>query len=252
MVRAGRGDDLLLLVKSLLLVPGGQWIDAPYWTLGCEIGFYASVMLWMRFAGGRLDRFAVGLAFGSLLFWCLYYLEKHWSLRLGVSVFAGLKVIPVYYGPYFAAGMLLFLRKAGRADAVSGAALAACLVSIVLESSLWVAHPANRSFVPTAIVLAGLAAIATAAPSAEVDRWARRCGLVTYPLYLIHFALGLVAMKLLVWAGLGGLPAAVATLLTLIGLSYVVALRAEPAVRRPLRRLNDLFGTRLGLALAPR
>lgn len=228
---------VLLLLKSLALIPGGEWVDAPYWTLACEIGFYAVVFLFIAIAGTRrLDLVALGLAVASVVFWLLFALETRYGLRIAASVFAGLKPIPIYYGAYFALGMLLYFRKSGKAVAGSSLAIAACLVVAGVESSLLLTRPEVASAIPTLLFLFGVAVIATARPTASPGRFARLCGLTTYPLYLLHFAAGLVVLEFFVRFDVPGFGASLIATVVMTLLAIVIATRLEPALRRVMSR----------------
>jgi peptidoglycan/LPS O-acetylase OafA/YrhL len=229
---------LFLLMKSLALVPGGEWIDAPYWTLGVEIGFYAVVFVVLALAGpGRMRDLAVGMGLASALFWTVYALETFYGFRTGMGIFARLKPIPIYYGAYFALGMLIYFRKSGQMVRGSNFAIAACLAVAAAECSLIVTRSVTASVIPVLLFLLGIATIALARPSGSPPGgFARLCGLTTYPLYLLHFASGLALLKFLAGHGMPGFAAALVSSAVMIGLSIVIAMRLEPAVRRAMSR----------------
>ncbi|WP_036294493.1 acyltransferase [Methylosinus sp. PW1] len=232
-------ETSLLLLKSLALIPGGEWIDAPYWTLGCEIGFYGVVFLFIALADNRrLDRLAIGLAAVSVLFWIVFFLEKRFGMRLGASLFAGLKPLPVYYGAYFALGMLIYFYKRGRRGHWIALAIAACSIAAGLDSSQLLSRPEAASATPLLLFLLGVAVIALARPCASAGHLAlaRLCGLTTYPLYLLHFALGLETLQFLVRRGMAAFPASLVAAALMILLAALIAARLEPLVRRRLSR----------------
>ncbi|WP_374575553.1 hypothetical protein [Phenylobacterium sp.] len=63
----------------------------------------------------------------------------------------------------------------------------------------------------------------------------RRLGMATYPLYLVHDIVGALTIRRLVEAGVAPWLALSLALALVVGLSFVVALLVEPAVRRGLR-----------------
>lgn len=247
-IAAGRPTvtTLALLAKSMLLVPGGEWIDAPYWTLGCEIGFYAFVLLVLLAGGGRrrLEIFAFGLAVASILFWALFALERLSIVPTHVAFLAGVKPIPIYYGMYFALGMILYFHKRGDPIAHSSLLALGCVAAGVVETSLLLQQDRSApTLIPTALWLAGTAVILFAPGSYKqattFQRFARTCGLATYPLYLVHFASGVVVLEMLRRFGFGGLTSALTATAFTMGLAFAVATLLEGRVRAVLRTWLD-------------
>jgi peptidoglycan/LPS O-acetylase OafA/YrhL len=68
------------------------------------------------------------------------------------------------------------------------------------------------------------------------------CGIATYPLYLIHNAVGIAMMAVLIGAGVAGWAALLGAIIGVVMLSLVIAKYAEPPLRKQLARLID--GTR--------
>jgi peptidoglycan/LPS O-acetylase OafA/YrhL len=245
---AGRplGDNLLLLAKSILLLPGGRWVDPPYWTLGVEIGFYAFVLLLLVAGGPRwLKPGAIALALASAALWTFFLLH-------GLAVPLPW-LLPLYWGMHFSLGALLhFLRDGtlrfwGAASAVAAGA-AGAVQTMQLLTPEWTA-PA-----PTILWLAGVAVVGLAAARPSSREWpiSRLAGLATYPLYLLHFGLGLALMASLVRLGIPPLAAMAAAGVALLAMALVVAGFAEPAVRSALSKALDRVergwrGRRFGL-----
>jgi peptidoglycan/LPS O-acetylase OafA/YrhL len=235
---AGRplGHNLLLLGKSLLLAPGRAWIDPPYWTLGVETAFYAGVFVLLLVAGARsLKPGMIALAFASAALWGAYLVRG--------SAPAPVWVQPVYWGMDFALGGLLYFARGGRlgrwgAAAAVAAGAAASLQAMQLFFAPW------TSFVPVILWLGGIAIVGLA-PRRRASRdhpLSRLAGLTTYPLYLLHYALGLGAMGLLVRAGVPPLAAMATAGLLVLAAAAAVAIFAEPAARRLLSRALDRLG----------
>lgn len=62
----------------------------------------------------------------------------------------------------------------------------------------------------------------------------RTLGLMTYPLYLLHFTIGIFGMALLVKQGMEQIEALCITMLILLLLSWIVCAQIEPPLRRKL------------------
>jgi exopolysaccharide production protein ExoZ len=228
--------DLLLLGKSLILFPASAWIDPPYWTLGVEVGFYAWVLLLLLAAGERaLKPGAVALALASVALWIAYLFHG--------SAPAPFWVRPVYWGMDFALGALLYFARGGMlgrwgAAAAVAAGAAGALQAMQLFYAPW------TSFVPVALWLGGVTVVGLAPrrTSSRHHPLSRLAGLTTYPLYLLHYALGLAIMAFLARAGMPPLAAMGAAAALALGLAVMVAVYAEPAARRLVRRGLDRLG----------
>ena len=235
---AGRplGSDLVLLARSLLLLPGSAWVDPPYWTLGVEIALYLYVLLLLAGGGERLLKpGAIALAACSAALWALF-------LATGRAV-SPPWLLPLYWGMHFSLGVLLYFARAGRLGAAGAAAAVAAGAAGAVQTMQWLT-PEWTSIVPTLLWLGGLAIVGLGpeAGSAAAHPGARLAGLTTYPLYLLHFGLGLALMGWLVRAGAPPLAAMAASGLVLLLAAGAVARYAEPAVRAVLRRALDRAG----------
>lgn len=239
--------DLFLYLKSMMLIPFSDWIDGPYWTLGHEIIFYGVV--WLALLSGRGDGLRV-VARGIALIAGAYWTARAVSLLGGVAV-PMIGVVPdsvlrlffPIYGGYFALGMFLWMYRQSclrPADLMlSIAALWAALAPVVLPVAVTGEVP-GRFYV----LVAGMAAIVWASGrGAERDRaslrWLRIAGLATYPLYLLHFALGAYLMRLMVDGGLSADLALVIAMASLVAMAVIIALGPEPALRRLLGQFLD-------------
>ncbi|MGR9202982.1 acyltransferase family protein [Rhizobium leguminosarum] len=61
-------------LRSITLYPGGPWIDGQYWTLACEICFYALVFIICAMGQkARMPALALGLSLASTVFIALLY-----------------------------------------------------------------------------------------------------------------------------------------------------------------------------------
>jgi peptidoglycan/LPS O-acetylase OafA/YrhL len=234
-------------------------IDGPWWTLGIEIDFYGLVYLLLR--RGRLDlleRIMLGIGIGSGLFWvAALTLQTTLAGSAGwLGVLHGLviraeynrilQLLLVQHGCFFALGVTLWTIANGglsrRRVAAAGVLAVACLLEIVGQngiigraaSELLPAWPALVAW----CVSMGLLVLSISSNTA-ITRWTghakgtiRFLGLTTYPLYLMHHALGLgIAAVLAPWMGLWALVAAIAGAFLAAG---VVARYLEPRARRGL------------------
>ncbi len=246
---------LLAYIKTLAFWPLDA-IDGVWWTLGIEIDFYLLVYLlirWNRIVAFEAIMGGIGLASG--LFWMLAL-----SLQMGLAGQTGalgllrtlvlraeanreLQLLLVQHGCFFALGtMLCKIAPAGltrrRALMMTGLVVA-CLLEILGQNGIICrASQSDLSVWPALIAWAvamgmfGLAIAFNAHLLRMGDRVTgliRFAGLATYPLYLVHNAVGIGASFVL--APLIG-PAAVSVGLVIAVLAaFVIAGQAEPRLR---------------------
>ena len=67
----------------------------------------------------------------------------------------------------------------------------------------------------------------------------RTIGLMTYPVYLIHYDFGGLCLRELYALGISVWPAVAIAVLTVLGVSYGIVAFAEPAIRRRLRNVLE-------------
>lgn len=263
-------------LHTLTLWPLGEWIDAPYWTIACEIAFYGLVFILLLGGGfGRLQHFAVGMVAIGTAFWVLRLIVDASGREfppLEFFVTGAGRILPVYYGPFFGLGMLMWLwRRAGLTPLGWIAALLAILSGLVETlgtgvtlNLLGVAPAADLApgdfapgdfalgdfalgdFVRALVWLAACAVILVASGRSAgggmhpaVQRALRNIGLATYPLYLLHFALGVWIMRLLATNGFPAWAGFTLALAIVCALSFVVTIYGEPPIRRVMRAAFD-------------
>ncbi|WP_218018029.1 acyltransferase family protein [Sphingomonas azotifigens] len=256
---------LRALLGSLMLSPAGPFLATAYWTLPIELSFYCAVLLLLCIGWGeQLARFAAALALLSSVYTvafglhCFGYVHAPWL----DFAFGWKNVTLLRHGIYFALGIFLWRWSVGRATRLDGMMGALCIAAATLEIScgtLGIARisPAGLSFARVWLIplgyaalglLAIIAAIGLRARIAVLPRWTRTAlrlaGLVTYPLYLLHEAVGLTAVARL--AALGVSPLASALLaLGLTGLlALAVAAWMEPIVQGWIRNALPDFRRR--------
>jgi peptidoglycan/LPS O-acetylase OafA/YrhL len=178
----------LTYLRSVVLFPVGPWIDGVFWTLPIEMAFYllVAVTLWR---GWPLHKLAIGLGVYSAGFWVLK------AALWGFADFSGLEngagyLTLLQYGAFFALGMCFYARLWMVAVALG----LICFVALAWQSSLEV--PGAPFWVAPVIWAAASIAIAScihwnAFVARVLDRVpTRTLGLMTYPLYLVHSAVG--------------------------------------------------------------
>jgi len=238
------GDLMNRLVRSMILSPMGPWIDGPYWTLACEVFFY--FLIFCLLAHGsfrRLELFAKGLTAYSVAFNLLYFAEALGVRGLGwVHLFAEgtLKPLLPYYGVFFALGIFLWLDRRHLLG-LGGKVVAFCaLVTGAVQVAEWATKTLGHSWIiPTAVWLLCCVVIRYArwTPGPKTASFVRALGLTTYPLYLVHFTLGVWMIRTLVQAGLRPLSALVISMFLVVLLAYILANYLEPVIKRALRRV---------------
>lgn len=252
---------------TMLLVPSGPWIDGQYWTLGVEIVFYTLVfglVAVRRFE--KIYLLAAVLGIGSSIYTIALVLgfEELGFLSRGVW-----RLTLLNYGADFALGILIFAfatRRLDRRKALLGILLLAGITAEIFEHTAGMAtrttnspfYLAERWWLPAIIFGSAVAAILLSVRySATVEqlpaparRVLRLLGLSTYPLYLIHFSIGIVLTRELVQRGLTPLAALALTLAILTGAAAAIAALCEPTVRRALRYLWDTAANLISLRAA--
>jgi peptidoglycan/LPS O-acetylase OafA/YrhL len=231
---------LSLTARTIAFIPVAPWVDSVYWTLGIEIFFYSIV--WMLLLVGKirwLESSAITIGLLSSAFWLLFFplgLERLAATRM-------LDLFLVHHGCFFAFGVLLW---AMRTKGVSRQRVALAILfnfagilqivgaSNTLSGKVGIPIPIAPPIVAYLVAIALVSASLWAKLSWE--GW-RKIGLATYPLYLIHNALGGASIGLLQEFGLSYLSSAMMTLLLAVAFSCVVAWWLEPVLRAWFDRL---------------
>lgn len=258
----GRRDVWDDYLGSVLFSPIGPWIDAPYWTLPIEIAFYAVVFVALLFnAFNRIEWIAAAVGLASSAIWALH--------RLGVDVVtfnthqSNLSLLQ--HGCHFAIGVMLWLLLA------KGFRLHRLILLSVFLAAGWLeigfmapmkALDGSNLHAPGLAWLGGLAFMVFSVQfrqrlSGPWNGLARQVGLATYPLYLVHAALGAWLIRLLRDHGAGPWMALAVAIMVALALSFLISWRLEPMVRRIMGRPIDVLFSRAaalrpGLAVATR
>jgi peptidoglycan/LPS O-acetylase OafA/YrhL len=239
---------------SLALLPKVDLIDSVYWTLPIEMAFYGVIFLMLLARRiSRLPVLACFLTFYSGLY-VLLMLLPHFDSHLPELLPAFIvthrvmaQLLLLQHGCVFATGIWIYLltrrlsimRWAGLTFAV-----AFSIGEILLQASIYKAQGMIFLTGPWAQVvvwIAGLAIIGLSlrrpGVNRQKNRWTRKLGLMTYPLYLIHNAVGETLIWVLLDHGVGKyIGVAIAVVLSL-SLAFLISSFGEPAIRRRLRPL---------------
>lgn len=173
-------------LANLTMAPnlfGENGIDMPYWTLTYELVFYAYMALLLRFQLlGSIER--LGLL--GVLIGCLMLLTGNVELHRRTSI-----VLLVYYSSFFLVGICLYRIYARAARPITYLALCCAVAVTALGGGEQTFSAPGYVYFPLAVVFAGLVWLATS----KFGYWlAWRplvfLGEISYPLYLIHVALG--------------------------------------------------------------
>ena len=257
-------------IRSLFLSPVGPYIDGVIWTLMVEAVFYSLIFL-ILLAGrfDRMNRVAIGLGVVSSIFLtvfaCAEYVRE-------VPGFAGIvaacgrfyfRLLLLQHGVFFACGMLVwygFERGFSRVTIIMiGIFVAFGVLEIVLQTIQYdpivreraQAGPAvppllDRAAAAALIWAAGLASLilSVAFRSKIYDRLKNRqkllrdIGLLTYPVYLNHFVLGMTLVPALFAHGLTRPLVLALSLATVLVTSWLIMSIPERALRSALRSLR--------------
>jgi peptidoglycan/LPS O-acetylase OafA/YrhL len=269
-LRHGLSGGLLhSYLDSMLLAPIGPWIDGQYWTLATEIAFYALVFLTVISRNiARISVLAHGMAFAGAACIALLYLSPM-SHLLGALTTQPFNAVPIFYGCDFAVGIYLWLWSRGNMSAISAGGLMVAVLGgatqifySAIQTSTRTAPISGHVFSPIVPITIWLAAIALIGLSVWKSRAVnqlptgflrtlRMLGLMTYPLYLLHFAIGLAAMSALTKLHIPAMAALWIVIALLCGLSLGVCQLPEPFIRKRLRSVIDpLWDMRKQAAIA--
>ncbi len=255
-VRAANGDAMAELatafLRSAVLFPMGPYIDGVAWSLVVEAVFYGLIFAVMFFKPPQsLESVAKGLGTISIAYLAIFavaaFFRQDPLLGQVFHLFERFpfKVFLLRHGVFFALGILLYLRFIEN-SACSWKALPPLLICFgIVEIALTAQIEGGSTFGAIALWLAGLAAIVTSVvsgsrqkmrPSGSLYRLIRKLGLVSYPLYLTHFAIGLVIVPSLFSLGLGRIPALLIALTIIFSMSWLIMEGPEAALRDFLRQ----------------
>ncbi|UNK42223.1 acyltransferase [Luteimonas sp. S4-F44] len=260
---------------SLLLLPKSPWMEGVYWTLVLEVIFYALVgLMILRRCIDRIDLLALGLAVYSgsaiIVSWLFHGTDVEW-LNSAIALARGKRQLLAWHGVFFAMGIYFYLAAVGRLQR-SGIifailTLSLCCLQIYVGTALpraealaeiseaemtmrsaWVPIVAFLGF--TAIIPVSIykGAWIIERLSTRTIAWLRVLGLMSYPIYLLHFTLGLVLMREMVSLGGNPLAALLLACATVLILSWFIVKFVEPPMqswtKNRLLKVNALLSSR--------
>jgi peptidoglycan/LPS O-acetylase OafA/YrhL len=219
--------------RSLIFDPHGPWVSGVYWTLTLEITFYALIFLLLLIDQFKqIEKFATALGTFSAVY------------IVGRS-FYGFPSLPMHllaqHGCFFSLGIFLWLICAKNGSAFRYIMVIVMMVMGVIEIN-YVAHVPLTGYefiAAPAVWLASILAIwLSASRNMGGSVFARKLGLMTYPLYLIHEVIGSMILRVNPWTGkyLALLIAAGA----MVAVSWLV-IEVEPSLRRWLEAKLDMI-----------
>lgn len=186
-------DNVLINLTMLEVLLGGRPVDSVYWTLLAEMLFYLlfAVVVWR------------GLTYQRAVAFCVLWTTASIIVPKFASGFAGVVFQPAY-SPYFIAGIAFYLMYRYRPNLL--------LVCIVAVSYILATHQIRGdvqgqatvagNHLSLAVVYTVLACcfaliglVATGKLSWIRGKWTIVLGAITYPLYLIHQAIGFTVIS---------------------------------------------------------
>jgi peptidoglycan/LPS O-acetylase OafA/YrhL len=208
-------------------------IDPSYWTLLLEVVFYGLVFAALAFGQRRrLERLVLAWLALQTLAVCA---GSEWFIFAGEYAFFVLGCI-VFFGSERGWNPLRV--------AAAGVARALGIFNEIGTPPALIRHGMAWEQATVAILLTAFAAAFVALGRRRPSLpWAGRLGALTYPLYLLHQVIGLIAIAALVPA-IGKWPAVVSVSLVMIGLAWCVSEFVE-------RRAKPLWRALAGRLVAP-
>lgn len=253
--RAAQGEDMVFLLesylRSALLSPKGPYIDGVVWTLVVEAVFYllvfATMLVWDR---PPLEKIAKVLGVVSAAFLAAFavsaLLRHHAEIAQLYYVLERFhfKVLLLRHGVFFALGILLYLRLIRNVPAAGPAFFAMLIASGVVEIAITLDAEGGSIAAAVTLWLTGLVAIvgcvyfrdSIARRLSDGNRGLiRKLGMLSYPLYLNHYAFGLVIVPGLFALGMGTMSVLVLSCAIILSTSWFIMEGPEKAVRDFLR-----------------
>ena len=257
---------LAAYVRSLFLSPVGPYIDGVIWTLVVEAAFY--LLIFATLLAGKFDRInriAIGLGIASAIFLTIFaYAEFFHDIPVFAKIAAVcgrfyFKLLLLRHGVLFACGMLLwygFEHGFSRLTlALIGVFVAFGAVEIVIQSAEFdpiillraEAGPSvppllNRAMLAVFIWMGGVSSLVLSVVFRSKiyrgfknhGKLFRDIGLLTYPIYLNHFVLGMTIVPALFALGLERSLVFAISLATVLASSWFIMSLPERALRAVL------------------
>lgn len=249
-------------IRSISLFPLHPWIDPAYWTLPVEIAFYGLVFCLILL--GKSDKL---VPFSILLL----TLSGTYQLIILMKNFGYIDFIPRFplqvsrllmldFGSFFAVGMLIWLRnKYQKSRHVSVLIFIACVICAVeiynhvSATSRSLTHEEN--LLKQFSICFGVWGICVLVilnsdwlnnfgffQNKHTQKFTRRLGLMTFPIYLLHFVVGVSLVRIFQSdLGLSRFIALGLSICFIFVASYLICTVIEPKLRTITSRLLDKF-----------
>jgi exopolysaccharide production protein ExoZ len=174
---------------SLAVVPGG-------WSVACEVAFYIALPGLIRLIDGRIWR-SVTLAMLAMV---IAQLHARHALAAGTFSFASY-VSPVEQAPVFLCGVtaaLIAMRfRLSPRPMAPILLLAYAIVALPVLPIPWSLLMPHLVFAPVVAMAVALAAVSS--PALLASRAMRRIGELSYSMYLVHFVLLAISLRMAEW-----------------------------------------------------
>lgn len=220
----------LTMAASLL---GQTGMDMPYWTLTYELVFYIGMGLILAIGMLRWTEWFGLLAVAvSCLFIALLDVRLHHRSSI---------LLLVYYSNFFLIGICLYRIHSGMARPVTWTALVVAIAVTALGGGEKSFDTPGRIYLPLAIAFTALVWFAIGRHGKWLAwRPLAFLGQISYPLYLIHVALGFLVIRWTVaqgWSTLAGVVAAgIVSLIVATLMHYFIELPGGRWLRTALTR----------------
>lgn len=244
-------------LKTLILHPLGPWIDPVYWTIGIEVSFYLIVLLLLMVKQlSSLPLLAIVIGIFSTIYSFMHLLAYIAPdiLNLSPAVFTkgvrAQQLLLVQHGIYFAIGILLasyFLHKSRQNLFWMGIFIIGCCIQITaynFDENVKVNDTHNPLY-PVLVWLGAMAFMIWGGFKWEeklhsmplVSLVARRLGLMTYPVYLIHLTFGAFSMGVLARRGMPPELAVLSAIVFSLFASWFISKYLEPPLQKLVKNI---------------
>jgi peptidoglycan/LPS O-acetylase OafA/YrhL len=229
---------------SQKFLPGVKWVDGAYWSLWCEVRFYALASVIYLLA--RRNFVAVWLVFQAVVAGLeLLRMDPHSNGGFLLDLIAFPPQLP-----YFTLGICIYEIYSGgrlRNLAIPGLVLVACLMlaDAVFEVSTFKGKAALPSVMGVCIILTlfGLFAIGHPVLNIFRSRPLVMLGQASYSFYLIHMHVGVSIIRYAILHGVPYLAALPATMVLMFAAALLLFRLVEvPAKTLILKRTANLVG----------
>ncbi|MCA1512313.1 acyltransferase [Bradyrhizobium yuanmingense] len=232
--------NLFVLFRTLVFWPFGPWIDSVYWTLGIEIAFYG--IIWLLLLLGRFSKIEV-VASGIGLLSCIYWITLFtFGLKIGAESRL-LDLLLIHHGCFFGLGVTIWLLRFQSRNLMRLLLFAffslGCALEIINAASVMASKVSMQIsyVVPLVTFFSAVAFICWTLMTRRLEHKALRpIGLMTYPLYLIHSVVGGYLLGRLISAGLSYPAAIFYVSVTMVGVSWAIAIYLEPILKNAIGR----------------